>query len=50
MVLKDHNIASSDGVKEPTALVHVVDSAYLTITILPHHSNILATGTCFSLL
>ena len=30
MVLKDHNVASSDGVKEPTALVHVVESAYLT--------------------
>ena len=49
MVLKDHNVASSDGVKEPTALVHVVDPAYLTITILHLHSNILTTGMYFSL-
>ena len=50
MVLKGHNVVSSDDVKEPTALVHVVDPAYLTITILLLHSNILTTGMCFSLL
>ncbi|KAK7071464.1 hypothetical protein SK128_003831, partial [Halocaridina rubra] len=48
IILRDKNVKSTELVKQPTAIVHVVDPSYLRISILPHNNPALTLGNYYT--